>query len=109
MKFFDYETIYLAARGDSSKILQFFKEMPSVGKSFILNESIVSRNFMLPDRVLAEYLGLCSLRNYSEYLMTGNKDLEISQLPPWVPIQVAKNNPLIKITDKQIVFIKETK
>lgn len=107
MKFFNYEQIYLASHGDSTNLVKYFKRAISVGPNFILNESVIGRNCFLPDKVLAEYLGLCSLRNYAEYKLSGNPNLELSRLPIWVPLEVVKENPLIKLTDKQIIFLKE--
>lgn len=109
MKFFNYEQIYLAAHGDSTKIVEYFKRAKSVGPNFILNESVLGRNCFLSDRTLAEYIGLCSLRNYSEYISTLNPNLEISKLPIWVPLDIVKENQLIQLTDKQIIFTKENK
>lgn len=108
MKKFNYETLFIASHGNSSKLLAlFYSDRAANGNSFMLNPSALAQVFWASDRQKAEYIGLCSLRSYAKYLETGNPNLSIASLPPWVPLQVAQQNPLIKLTDKEIIFLKE--
>ncbi len=102
MKNFSYEQLFLMSQGDSVNLLKYFKDHHTKGGDYIQNERIVTDNPLnLEDYILAEYLGLCSLRNYPE------KDLSLDLLPPWIPIEVVIENPLIKLKDRTIMFIHE--
>ena len=101
---FDYEATYLVARGSSSLILKYWNLVQ--GYDFILNEDIV-KDTRLPARVRSEYLGFCALRNYSDYHLYKYKHLDLNKLPLYVPIQLAEQNPLLKVTQKEIIFIYE--
>lgn len=107
LKFFDYEALYLASHGDSSKLVKYFKLAPSQGLDFIVNPAAMWKNAWLTDRQLAEYIGLCSLRSYSDYKYGGVVDLPVDLLPKWVPLTVAQSNPLIKIENSVIKYLKE--
>lgn len=110
MKWFNYEKLYLAARGDSSTIVKLFKEENVPGLNWILNESIVIDNpLLLSDRELAEYLGLCALRNYSDYTIYKSKDLDLYMIPLWIPEEVIKSNPLVEINKTHLIFKYEGK
>jgi hypothetical protein len=87
-------------------MLKLFKTA-SPGPNWIANESAILQEIWIPDILLVEYLGVCALRPYEPYLLHGKTDLEIRHLPPWVPIEVLKENPLIKLTDTHIILTKE--
>jgi hypothetical protein len=107
MKLYDYERIYLAARGDPSLILKlFFEGKTADGHSFIVNESVLKNQFV-SEQLRAEYLGLCSLRKYSDYKNNNTVDLQLDRVPPWIPMQVIRQNPFITTTSTQILFNKE--
>lgn len=108
MKKFNYELIYLASHGNSTKLVELFiSSRGTTGDSFMLNPLALSQAFWVSDRHKAEYIGLCSLRSYAQYTRTKDADLLIEDLPPWVPLEVAKENPLIQVTDSKIIFLKE--
>ena len=106
MKFYNYERLYLLSHGDPKLLLQYFKEVPQEGNDFIVNPSTVADVF-ISDQFKAEYLGLCALRNYEDYLDREEVDLNRDLIPPWVPIEAIKDNPLIKLTNKKIILQKE--
>lgn len=107
MKFYDYERLYLAARGDPALILKlFFSDKTVDGHNFIVNESVL-RNSFISEQLRAEYLGLCSLRQYSDYKNQGIVDLQLDRVPPWIPMQVIQQNPFLTTTSTQILFNKE--
>ena len=107
MKFYDYERLYLAARGDPSLILKlFFKDKTADGFNFIVNEHVL-KNPLVSDLHKAEYLGLCSLRQYTDYKQQGIVDLKLERVPPWIPMQVIQQNPFITTTSNEILFYKE--
>lgn len=104
MRKFDYEKLYLLSLGESNTLLKFFRQSNVTGNHYIKNERIVVANpHRLSDRTLAEYLGLCSLRTYPEV------DLPVERLPPWVPMSIVQENPLIKLSNdkRTIMFIYE--
>lgn len=116
--FFDYEKIYVVSGGNSDLIVYYFKALAAnptmypnlVGSSFILNETIVTKNpYKLTNRQLAEYLGVLALRSYANYKFTKDSGLDIEAFPSWVPKQVVTTNPLIAINRTKLNFIEEIK
>lgn len=103
MKLFDYEVIYLAARGNPRQIVELFLQWKQGGTSWVKSpqgvKSCIGRYSYLH---IAEYIGLCSLRP-----LGSNTTLPISQLPPWVPKEILEGNPLIKVDDGLIHFLEE--
>jgi len=106
MRFFDYETIFIVSHGDPSLMLEAFKQN-NTGHDFIVKPKTLVDSFWLSDRHKAEYLGLCSLRNYEDYLHRGEVNLSLDLVPNWIPMQVVKENPLVTLTDNYIIFQKE--
>lgn len=106
MKFFSYERIYLLSHGNPEKLVQYFKEEVD-GDNFMVNPRVLMDNFWISDRHKAEYIGLCSFRNYEEYLYAGETDLDLELLPIWIPKQVIAENPLVTLTETNIIFNKE--
>lgn len=107
MKFFDYQKLYEEANGDSERILKLFHKYPSAGPNFIINTHVLRDNMGYSARARAEYLGLCALRRYDNYAYLKQVDLDRYLIPPWVPIQVVQQNPLINLTDSKIIFKEE--
>lgn len=106
MRNFNYEKIYMAAHGNPTRLLTLFAASTS-GPNFIVNPRELANAFWVPDRLKAEYLGLCSLRSYEQFLYNGTVDLPLLELPPWVPLKVVKENPLVTVTNTHIIFNKE--
>lgn len=106
VKFYNYDEIWIAAHGDPKMILEYYKDSKS-GNSFIVNPKALVDAFWVSDRHKAEYLGLCSLRNYNDYLERKEVDLHIDLIPTWVPIEVIKDNPLVTLTETKVIFKKE--
>lgn len=109
MKFFNYEYLYIASHGNPSELIRLFKECDNVENStdFIINPKALVDSFWVSDKLKAEYLGLCALRNYEDYSIYKDKDLSLDLIPQWVPLQVIKENPLVQLTDNKLIFIKE--
>lgn len=107
MKFFNYETIYMAAHGNPDKMMELFITTNTIGVNFLVNPRGLANSFWVSNRHKAEYLGFCSLRAYEKYLTSGEVNLSLADLPPWVPIAIAKDNPLLTVTNTQIIFNKE--
>ena len=107
MKFFDYTNLYLQAKGDASTIVKLFNRSPSIGPNFIINPHLIRAGMGFSDRILAEYLGLCALRRYENYVYTKEVDLESYLIPPWIPTTVVQHNPLVQLTDTKLIFKKE--
>ena len=106
MKLFNYEQIYLAAKGDPDFIIKYFLKWNLGGTNWVKNEGVIVDSLELySPQTVAEYLGLCALRSYNKDL--SDTDLKLSLLPPWVSLEVVEQNPLVKLTDTKIVFIKE--
>lgn len=116
MILFDYEKIWLLSLGKPNLILLYFKRIYNkepkysclIGNNFILNPEVVIENpYKLSKRQLAEYLGLCALRNYAKYQQFKDVDLEMEYFPPWIPRIVVDSNPLIAIDKTKLIFLKE--
>ena len=107
MKFFNYEALFMAAHGNPDKMIELFITTDCTGINFLVNPRELANSFWVSNRHKAEYLGFCSLRSYESYLSNGQVDLQIQDLPPWVPIAIAKENPLLTVTNTQIIFNKE--
>lgn len=87
-------------------MLSYFKEA-TTGVNFIVNPKALVDAFWLTDRDKAEYLGICSLRSYDDYLNFNEVDLSLDLIPNWVPLSVIKNHPLTKTTNSKIILLKE--
>lgn len=110
MKFFNYENLYLAARGDPEKMIELFLSGKYPGTDWIVNQkAIVEASKVHSSRHVAEYIGLCSLRSYAEFKQNSNTDFDLDRLPPWIPMEVVTDNPLVAINANKLIFIKESK
>lgn len=118
MIFFNYEKIYILAKGNPKLIVQCLENLKCnpeankllVGDSFIINEDVVLSN---PEKLspleLAEYLGILSFRSYADYALSGKSSLDIQAVPLWIPKTVITTNSLIKIDRDKLIFEKEIK
>jgi|TARA_B110000908_G_scaffold172075_1_gene237451 hypothetical protein len=106
MKFFTYETIFLLAHGDPTKMLDYYRDSTE-GINFIVNPNALVKAFWVSDRHKAEYLGLCALRSYEDYLSNKQVDVCLSLVPEWVSLEVVKSNPLATLTNTKIILNKE--
>jgi hypothetical protein len=106
MKFYSYEDIYLLSHGNPSLLLEYFKDS-NKGKNFIVNPKSLVDAFWVTDRHKAEYLGICALRSYDDYLTKGTVDLSLDLIPDWVHLEVITDNPLVTITETKIILKKE--
>jgi len=106
MKFYDYEKLWILSHGNPTALLSYFRES-SKGVNFIVNQKALVDAFWLTDREKAEYLGICSLRSYDDYLNYNEVDLSLDLIPDWVPLSVIKNHPLTKPTNSKIILLKE--
>lgn len=107
MKFFDYQKLYEEAKGDCARIIKLFNKSPSIGPNFIVNPYVLRDDLGYSIRARAEYLGLCALRRYDNYIYADEVDLAGYLLPPWIPLIVVQQNPLITLTDTKLIFNKE--
>lgn len=108
MLFFNYEKLYLASRGDSTSIVKHFKNKETTGINWILNEEVIYvPELDITDQQLAEYLGMCALRNYADLKVYGFKHLYIKQIPPWIPSVVYETNPYLAINQNKLIFTYE--
>jgi hypothetical protein len=93
-------------------MLDYFKDctakVPSAeNPNFIVNPKALVDAFWVSDLLRSEYLGICSLRSYNDYTMYGDVDLSLDLIPDYVPLEIIKQNPLIKLTETKIKLIKE--
>lgn len=78
------------------------------GRNYIRNlEVLKDGKFSYQDR--AEYLGICSMRTHPVEMFYHKNWLEIADMPPWIPLFVIKDNPLIEINQNRIYFPYEDK
>lgn len=109
MILFNYSAIYLLSKGDSTLIVKYlqaitlgnFKNL--AGLNYLRNTAILFSD-KFTDREKAEFVGICSLRPYSDYKLRRETKLHISRLPPWVSRNVVENNPLIEINQPNLIF-----
>ena len=106
MKRFNYEDIFMLSHGNPTLLLEYFKDSTE-GINFIVNPKALVDAFWVSDKHKAEYLGICSLRSYDDYINNGDVDLSLDLIPNWVSLDVITENPLIKLTDNQINLLKE--
>jgi hypothetical protein len=112
MILFNYSAIYLLAKGDSSLIVSYLQAIALgnyqnlKGLNFLVNTTLLF-NDKYSDREKAEFVGLCSLRNFSDFKLQNKTNLHISRIPPWVSKYVVENNPLIEINQPNLIFITE--
>lgn len=113
MVLYDFDKIWLLSGGQPKLMLRYFKYLYLnrvdyrflKGTNFILNPEIVVNNPMrLPQHKLAEYLGLCALRNYANYQQFKDTDLAMEYFPMYIPRKVVDENPLIAINQSKIIF-----
>ena len=116
MLLYDFEKIWLLSAGQSKLIVRYFKHLyfnkPEFtylkGSNFMVNPLVVVNNpYKLANRLLAEYIGVCSLRNYANYQQLRDTDLEIDYFPDYIPKMIVENNPLLTIENTKIIFKKE--
>lgn len=116
MIFYNFESLYIISGGNSDLLIKYFNtlcETPYmakalIGSSFILNPTVILHNqFNLTNQQLAEYLGVLSIRNYTNYTLNGETSLDIVLVYPWIPRAVLESNPLIEIKQNKLHFTQE--
>lgn len=114
MIFFNYTNLFFLASGDCKRIvklllLQSEHPIPELhGRNYIRNlEPIKDDSFSYRER--AEYVGLLSMRNHTDELFYKKTGLELADLPPWIPLLVLEENPLITLEGGRILFPYEDK
>jgi len=120
MILFDWEKIRSDSKGKIGTIIQIISAItwPEVlptkrqlivnkfygkdfsGNSFLLNpESLLNKKYELKAKDIVEYIMLASKRSYADYLITGNRTLNVRLLP-----YVIASNELITIKNNEIYF-----
>ena len=114
MLFFHFQNLYFMASSDCKRIvklllLQEKNPIPELhGRSYIRNlEPLLSDEYSWQEK--AEYVGVLSYRNHPSEMFYKQYHLNLDDLPPWIPLQVIEENPLIKIDKGKIVFPHENK
>ena len=109
MLFFNYTNLFFLASGDCTKVVKLLllqEEYPIPemhGRNYIRNlEPIKDDSFSYRER--AEYIGICSMRNHTDELFYNKTWLNIVDLPPWIPLLVLEENPLITLEGGRILF-----
>ena len=112
MLFFNYTNLFFLASGDCKRIvklllLQSEHPIPELhGRNYIRNLEVL-RDETFSYRERAEYLGVLSYRHHPEEMFYRKTWLDIADLPPWIPLLVLEENPLIKIDKGKILFTHE--
>ena len=113
---FDYEKIYILSYGRSDLIIEYLRRQRDepeacvslLGSSFIVNPSVILDNPMkYSARILAEYVGILSIRNYADYQLTGDTSLPMMSVYPWIPREIVESNPFVQISIDTLKFNKE--
>ena len=114
MLFFNYTNLYFLASGDCKRIvklllLQSEYPIPELhGRNYIRNLEVI-RDETFSYRERAEYVGILSYRNHPSEMFYKQYHLNLDDLPPWIPLQVVKENPLVTIEGGRILFPYENK
>lgn len=83
-----------------------FSTMDFSGMSYMLNpEKLLEFSHCYTLKEIAEYIALASYRNYSEYTMSGDCSLKLTQSP--VAKEKLKSNRLLRIENNKIHFLFE--
>lgn len=106
MKFYNFETLWIISHGNPTRLVEYFKDSTK-GENFMVNPKALVDAFWLTDRQRAEYIGICALRNYSDYIREGEVNLLLDFIPPWIPMEVIENHPLTQLTNTHIILLKE--
>ncbi|RZK39920.1 MAG: hypothetical protein EOO61_06865 [Hymenobacter sp.] len=76
------------------------------GDSFMLNpHELITYAFKWTPKEVAQYIGLASYRNYSDYLVTSDKSLDLFHSP--VDQDTINNNRLLRIVEDRVYFYYE--
>ena len=109
MLFFNYQNLFFMASSDCKRIvrlllLQSQNPIPELhGRNYIRNlEPLKDDSFSYRER--AEYIGVCSYRAHPEEMFYRKTWLDLADLPPWIPVSVLEENPLITIEGGRILF-----
>lgn len=123
MIYYDWSRIMRATKGRSKSIVAALESLlprpktykakayklsgiKFTGTSFLLNpEDLIEKAWLWGYTNTANYIGLASLRNTANYIMTGDKTLDIVYSP--IPIDRLKENKLLTIKDDKIYFYYE--
>jgi hypothetical protein len=106
--FFSMPKVLKLCDNKAWKIRKVMKERKSiVGTSYILNIDELL-NDTTDDFYISSYILLCSYRNYSDFVLLGIKDLDLSYIPD-INLDRYKSNPLLLINNKTIKFKYEEK
>lgn len=125
MIFFDWKKVHQKGERSTRKILDIiyyltYKPIPYdkldkmfyigredyTGDSFLINPHLLFENRKKHlDRHIVEYIGFASLRNYADYVITGNTSLAL--LACLGKENIINNNSLLHIENQKIRFLYE--
>lgn len=125
MIFYSWNKIYREGKGSTRQILDIiyyltYKPIPYdkldkmfyialkeyKGDSFLLNpEALFQNRHKHLDRDIVHYIGFASLRNYADYVVTGNTSLDL--LAVLGKEKIINNNSLLHIDGQRVRFLYE--
>jgi len=83
-----------------------YSQMDFSGESYMLNpHELIEYSFKWKPKEVAQYIGLASYRNYSEYILNNDKTLDLFHSP--VDQDTINNNSLLRIHNGRIHFYYE--
>ena len=83
-----------------------FSKLNFAGESFMVHPDILLFNAYKHEHTeIAQYIALCSLRPYADYLATGKIDLDAEYLD--LDYELIKDNSLLRFEEDSIHFIYE--
>lgn len=89
-------------KNNRSKYLQVQKHKVMFGPSFLVNEGVLSNNSI--QEYLDQYILLAARRSFSMYKLCGYTRLALDMYPD-LNKRAIKYNPLLKLTDTELVFL----
>jgi hypothetical protein len=122
---YDWKKISTAAKGRLGRIITIFNMITFNSKPlskkdpkiFVYNKDFSGNSYMLnpkglfkyrnsyTDREICQYIALAALRNYSEYVISGDKSLSLIKSP--LSTEKIKANRLLDIREGKIYFMYE--
>lgn len=117
--FFNVENLNINSSGDAVRFIALLKayynkrligstdtnKLPLHGTSFLLNPLPILTSTMDPLYVV-QYIRLAAKRDYALYRLYGTKSIIRSYFPD-INLETIKTNPLLEITDSEILFFFE--
>lgn len=116
MLFFNYDNLLKAANHNPFKVVEILKAYHAgrllkyykiksklKGNSFLINPDAILNEKYIDILYVHQYIQLAARRDYSLYSLYGITSLPLSHFPD-IRLDSLKTNPLLKVTNSEIIF-----